>query len=125
MAPATLRKLFRSWPSTTRPARLVEGEIRAPATLVDATSYATADAGSIPAVSTSVPESPAKAGLSSFTVLLDLRRTVRAPPACHATCAAGLHLRGESKTISHLHPGGRGWPPGDPKGGLYAFRATD
>jgi len=37
---------------TTRPARRVEGEIRAPATLVDATFHAIADAGSIPAVST-------------------------------------------------------------------------
>src|SRR5581483_8941774 len=41
-----------SWLSATRPAWLAESEIRAPATLVDATSYATADAGSIPAVST-------------------------------------------------------------------------
>ena len=40
---------------TTRPARRVEGEIRAPATLVDATFHAIADAGSIPAVSTHPP----------------------------------------------------------------------
>ena len=37
----------------TPPAWRVKSEIRAPDTLVDATSYATADAGSIPAVSTS------------------------------------------------------------------------
>ena len=46
--PGTLKELA----PTTPPARRVEGEIRAPATLVDATFHATADAGSIPAVST-------------------------------------------------------------------------
>jgi hypothetical protein len=50
-----------SWLSTTPPARQVESETRAPATLVDATFHAIADAGSIPAVSTSgatVPDRP-------------------------------------------------------------------
>src|SRR5437588_6289410 len=40
-----------SWSSGPPPARQPEDETRAPATLVDATFHATADAGSIPAVS--------------------------------------------------------------------------
>jgi hypothetical protein len=40
------------WSPTTRPARRAGDEIRAPATLVEAALHATADAGSIPAVST-------------------------------------------------------------------------
>src|SRR3954451_1091725 len=40
-----------SWSPGTPPARQPEDENRAPATLVDATFHATADAGSIPAVS--------------------------------------------------------------------------
>jgi len=60
--------IFWSWPATTPPARRVEGEIRAPATLVDATFYATADAGSIPAVSTSqrIRTAPVIGGGSAF-----------------------------------------------------------
>jgi hypothetical protein len=54
-----------SWLPTTRPARLVGSEIRAPATLVDAISYATADGGSIPPVSTSEPP-PSRGGYSSY-----------------------------------------------------------
>jgi SnoaL-like domain len=46
-----IRGLFWSWFSTTRPAWRVEGEIRALATLVDATFHATADVGSIPTAS--------------------------------------------------------------------------
>ncbi len=45
-------KFLEGWPFATPPARRAEGEIRAPDTLVEVTSYATADAGSIPAVST-------------------------------------------------------------------------
>src|SRR5258708_6776384 len=47
-----IRGLSGSWSRATPPARRSRDEIRAPATLVDATFYATADAGSIPAVST-------------------------------------------------------------------------
>src|SRR4051794_30707277 len=42
-----------SWSPRPPPARQPEDETRAPATLVDATFHATADAGSIPAVSIS------------------------------------------------------------------------
>ncbi len=47
-----IRGLSGSWLPTTPPARRVGGEIRAPDTLVDTISYATADGGSIPPVST-------------------------------------------------------------------------
>src|SRR5215213_3738648 len=51
-APAEPGTSSGSWPHATPPARRAWGEIRAPDTLVDVTSGATADVGSIPTVST-------------------------------------------------------------------------
>src|SRR2546423_9524615 len=51
VAPSAPGTPFGSWSFATRPAWRAKDEIRAPATLVEATFHATADAGSIPAVS--------------------------------------------------------------------------
>gem|GEM_PF-1863310 len=51
---AKLGKFFGDWLHATPPARRARSEIRAPDTLVDITSYATADVGSIPTVSITI-----------------------------------------------------------------------
>src|SRR5436305_2947174 len=51
VAPSAPGTSFGSWSFATPPAWRAKDEIRAPATLVEATFHATADAGSIPAVS--------------------------------------------------------------------------
>src|SRR2546421_7330944 len=51
VAPSARGTLLGSWSFAPPPAWRAKDEIRAPATLVEATLHATADAGSIPAVS--------------------------------------------------------------------------
>src|SRR5437763_13299566 len=55
-APSATGTSSGSWSFATPPAWRVEEETRAPATLVEATFHATADAGSIPAVSIATRE---------------------------------------------------------------------
>src|SRR2546423_9380935 len=71
VAPSAPGTPFGSWSFATRPAWRAEDEIRAPATLVEATFHATADAGSIPAVSIVVgTEKPPKpGGFSAFALV--------------------------------------------------------
>ena len=73
-APADPGTFFWSWSPTTPPAWRVGDEIRAPDTLVDTTFCATADAGSIPAVSTFVKHSNRPASVNWPDVLHVLDR---------------------------------------------------
>src|SRR3954449_8749954 len=86
-APSAPGTPFGSWSFATRPAWRAKDEIRAPATLVEATFHATADAGSIPAVSiVGNREAAQPGGFSAFEQKPRLTRAGRsvAVAAVHA-----------------------------------------
>src|SRR5437879_4763025 len=97
VAPSATGTSFGSWSFATRPAWRAEDEIRAPATLVEATFHATADAGSIPAVSI-FPLARWRGPFARHSVLRPTYSAVRAarvayPPTARTEPRGGAGLR--------------------------------